>query len=54
MLKQGFFDSAGVRLQYLDWGGTGQSVVLLAGLGAQPSGTEAWHPDYLASFALLG
>lgn len=30
---KGFFDSDGVRLHYLDWGGSGSPLVLLAGMG---------------------
>ena len=33
MAQQGFFDSDGVKLHYIDWGGSGRAVVLLAGLG---------------------
>ncbi len=31
--REGFFDSAGVNLHYLDWGGSGRALVLLPGLG---------------------
>jgi pimeloyl-ACP methyl ester carboxylesterase len=33
VLTEGFFDSDGVRLHYLDWGGSGRNLVLLPGLG---------------------
>ncbi len=33
MLTEGFFDSDGVSLHYIDWGGDGRNMVLLAGLG---------------------
>ncbi|MGB3715889.1 MAG: alpha/beta hydrolase [Candidatus Promineifilaceae bacterium] len=34
MFREGFVNSAGVRLHYLDWGGSGRPMVLLAGLGS--------------------
>jgi pimeloyl-ACP methyl ester carboxylesterase len=34
MLREDFFDSNGVRLHFLDWGGGGRDLVLLGGLGA--------------------
>lgn len=37
--EEGYFDSAGVNLHYLDWGGVGSPLVLLAGLG----GTAQWY-----------
>jgi pimeloyl-ACP methyl ester carboxylesterase len=33
-MHEGFFDSSGVRLHFVDWGGDGSDVVLLGGLGA--------------------
>jgi pimeloyl-ACP methyl ester carboxylesterase len=33
MLTEGFFDSDGIRLHYIDWRGDGGAIVLLAGLG---------------------
>jgi pimeloyl-ACP methyl ester carboxylesterase len=39
MRSESFFDSASVKLHYLDWGGAGQPLVLLAGLG----GTAHWY-----------
>jgi pimeloyl-ACP methyl ester carboxylesterase len=33
MPSEGFIHSAGVKLHYLDWGGSGTTIVLLAGLG---------------------
>ncbi len=33
MASERYFDSGGVQLHYLDWGGTGRPMVLLAGLG---------------------
>jgi pimeloyl-ACP methyl ester carboxylesterase len=33
VFTEGFFDSDGVRLHYIDWGGDGRALVLLAGLG---------------------
>jgi pimeloyl-ACP methyl ester carboxylesterase len=37
--REGFFKSAGVKLHYLDWGGAGPLLLLLAGLG----GTAQWY-----------
>lgn len=33
LLTENFFDSEGVSLHYIDWGGSGRPLVLLAGLG---------------------
>ncbi len=33
-MREGFFDSSGVRLHFIDWGGGGRDLVLLGGLGA--------------------
>ena len=33
MLTENFFDSDGVSLHFIDWGGSGRPLVLLAGLG---------------------
>jgi pimeloyl-ACP methyl ester carboxylesterase len=33
MFTEGFFDSDGTRLHYIDWDGSGRALVLLAGLG---------------------
>lgn len=33
MPKEAFLDSHGVKLYYIDWGGTGRPMMLLAGLG---------------------
>jgi pimeloyl-ACP methyl ester carboxylesterase len=33
MVSEHYFDSDGVQLHYLDWGGTGRPMVLLSGLG---------------------
>jgi pimeloyl-ACP methyl ester carboxylesterase len=32
-MREEFFDSDGVKLHFIDWGGSGRTVVLLAGLG---------------------
>jgi pimeloyl-ACP methyl ester carboxylesterase len=39
MITEGYFDSDGVKLHYLDWGGAGPILLLLAGLG----GTAQWY-----------
>jgi pimeloyl-ACP methyl ester carboxylesterase len=33
VLNEGFFDSDGVSLHYIDWGGSGPPLILLGGLG---------------------
>jgi pimeloyl-ACP methyl ester carboxylesterase len=33
MFKEGLFDSDGVKLHYIEWGGSGRNLVLLPGLG---------------------
>lgn len=33
VIQEDFFDSDGVKLHFMDWGGTGRAVALLAGLG---------------------
>lgn len=34
MFREGYVKSAGVRLHYIDWGGSGRLMVLLADLGS--------------------
>jgi pimeloyl-ACP methyl ester carboxylesterase len=49
--KSGFVTANGIKMNYLDWGGTGDVIILLAGFGNDshvfdeiaPSFTDKWH-----------
>jgi len=34
--KEGFIQGSGIKIHYLDWGGSGQPLVLIHGLGDSP------------------
>ena len=54
MPQERFFQSKDVRLHYLDWGGTGQTVVLLAGLGDTAQLYRSLAPRLAGNFSVLG
>ena len=54
MLKERFFDSGGVRLHYIDWGGDGSALVLLAGLGGTAHIYRALAPRLASRFRVAG
>jgi pimeloyl-ACP methyl ester carboxylesterase len=49
--KSGFVTANGIKMNYLDWGGTGEVIILLAGFGNDahvfdeiaPAFTDKWH-----------
>jgi pimeloyl-ACP methyl ester carboxylesterase len=51
---EAFFDSDGVRLHYLDWGGSGRSIVLLAGLGGTAHIYRGLAPRLAQRFRVAG
>jgi pimeloyl-ACP methyl ester carboxylesterase len=51
--KSGFVTSNGVRLHYLDWGGQGEAVVFLPGLGASAHAFDTLAPKLVDSFRVL-
>lgn len=54
MLKERFFDSGGVRLHYIDWGGDGRPLVLLAGLGGSAHIYGGLAPRLASRFRVAG
>ena len=54
MLEDGFVDSDGVRLHYIDWGGTGRPLLLLAGLGGTAHLFRGLAPRLRDRFRVLG
>jgi pimeloyl-ACP methyl ester carboxylesterase len=49
-----FFDSGGVKLHYIDWGGTGRPLVLLAGLGDTAHLYRSLAPRLASRFRVVG
>jgi pimeloyl-ACP methyl ester carboxylesterase len=54
MLEENYFDSDGVKLHYIDWGGIGKSIVLLAGLGDTAQIYRGLAPKLSNSFRVMG
>lgn len=54
MPKEGFVNLDGVSLHYLDWGGTGKPMLLLAGLGATAKYYGGLAPKLAKRFKVLG
>lgn len=54
MTKEGFVNLDGVKLHYLDWGGTGKPLVLLTGLGATAKYYGGLAPKLAKRFKVLG
>ena len=52
--EERFFDSDGVNLHYLDWGGTGRHLVLLAGLGDTAHLYRGLAPRLANQFRVVG
>src|SRR5215471_1251844 len=44
----------GLKLQYLDWGGRGDVVLFLPGLGASAHHFDSFAPRFTATFHVLG
>lgn len=49
-----YFDSDGIALHYLDWGGRGRPMVLLAGLGDTAHQYRGLAPKLASSFRVVG
>ena len=54
MPTEAFLDSHGVKLHYLDWGGTGRPMVLLAGLGDTAHQYRGLAPRLTSRFRVVG
>jgi pimeloyl-ACP methyl ester carboxylesterase len=52
--KESFFDSDGVKLHYIDWGGSGRPMVLLAGLGDTAHLYRGLAPKLASRFRVVG
>ncbi len=53
-MLEGFFDSNGVKLHYIDWGGDGRPLVLLAGLGDSAQQYRGLAPKLIDRFRVAG
>jgi pimeloyl-ACP methyl ester carboxylesterase len=51
---EAYLETGGVRLHYLDWGGTGEPVVFLTGYGSTPHVFDALAQQLRASFRVIG
>jgi pimeloyl-ACP methyl ester carboxylesterase len=54
VLEERFFDSDGVSLHYIDWGGAGRPLVLLAGLGDTAHLYRSLAPRLASRFRVVG
>lgn len=52
--KEGFVNANGVRLHYLDWGGRGETLVFLTGMGVTAHIFDDLAPKFNARFRVLG
>ena len=52
--KPGFINVNSVRLQYLDWGGNGETILFLHGLGDTPHIYDVLAPKFTNHFRVLG
>ena len=50
---EGFLDVHGVRLHYLDWGGTGDGLLFLHGLGDSPHAYDEIAPEFGDQFRVI-
>jgi pimeloyl-ACP methyl ester carboxylesterase len=51
---EGFVQANGVRLQYLDWGGSGEAMILLHGLADNPHVFDDLAPAFVDRFHVVG
>jgi non-heme chloroperoxidase len=51
--KSEFIDIKGVKLHYLDWGGTGQALLFLAGMGCNAHIFDEFAPRFTDRFHVL-
>jgi len=54
MLKEGFVHSDSIKLHYIDWGGAGRPLVLLAGLGGTAQHYRGLAPKLTDRFRVVG
>ncbi len=54
MPREGFVDSGGIKLHYIDWGGSGRPLVLLAGLGGTAHLFRSLAPKLADRFRVVG
>ena len=52
--KSGFVTANGIKMNYLDWGGTGDVVMLLAGLGNDAHVFDEIAPSFTDKFHVIG
>ena len=52
--KKGFLKSAGYRVHYLLWGGTGPKLVFIHSMGMDAHGFEATYKTLLGEYQMLG
>jgi pimeloyl-ACP methyl ester carboxylesterase len=52
--KSSFVQENGIRLHYLDWGGKGETILLLAGMGVTPHIYDDLAPQFTMNFRVLG
>ena len=52
--RSGIVEANGIRLHYLDWGGSGQPVVFLAGLGNTAHVFDTLAPTFAKQFHAIG
>jgi pimeloyl-ACP methyl ester carboxylesterase len=53
-LKSDFVNVNGVRLHYLDWGGTGEVLLLLPGFGDEASAFDGFAQNFTHRFHVIG
>jgi pimeloyl-ACP methyl ester carboxylesterase len=51
--KSGFVTANGVRLNYLDWGGSGPALILIPGMGDNPHAFDDLAPAFTDRFRVL-
>src|SRR4030095_12925698 len=52
--KSAYLTANGIRMNYLDWGGTGDVVILLAGLGNDAHVFDDFAPGFTDKFHVIG
>lgn len=52
--KSSFVQANGIRLHYLDWGGKGETILLLSGMGVTPHIYDDLAPQLTMNFRVLG
>ena len=52
--KSGFVTANGIKMNYLDWGGTGDVIILLAGLGNDAHVFDEIAPSFTDKFHVIG